>query len=61
MTNEGEGNKTADLEYRRAAGRFAKSDQAKKKAREAAEAIDDPAEREELEEAERDAHRGPER
>jgi hypothetical protein len=60
MGNEGEGNRTADREYRRAAGRFAKSDEAKRKAREAAEAIDDPAERDELEEAERDGKRGPE-
>ena len=56
MANEGEGSKTADLSYRRAATRFAKSDEAKKKAREAAEAIDDPEERDELEDAEREVN-----
>jgi hypothetical protein len=59
MANEGEGSKTADQEYRRAASRFAKSDQEKKKAREAAEAIDDAEKREDLERAEREASRGP--
>lgn len=59
MGNEGEGNKTADREYRRAASRFAKSARATKKAREAAEALDDPAKRKQLEDAEGDAKRGP--
>jgi hypothetical protein len=59
MANEGEGNKTADREYRREATRFAKSDEAARKAREAAEAIDDEAERAELERAEREAQKGP--
>ena len=59
MANEGEGSKTADLQYRRAAARFAKSAEEKKKAREAAEAIDDSEEREELEKAEREVSRGP--
>ena len=59
MPNEGEGNKTADQEYRRAVGRYARSLQTEKKAREAAEALDDDEKREELEDAEEEARRGP--
>jgi hypothetical protein len=52
MPNEGEGSKSADLEYRRAATRFAKSGKVERKAHEAEEALDDPSEREDLERAE---------
>lgn len=55
MPNEGEGSKTADLEYRRDATRFAKSGEVDRKAREAEEAIDDDRERRELERAEKEA------
>jgi hypothetical protein len=48
--NEGEGNKTADREYRQAATRHAASPKSEKKAREAEEAIEGE-EAEELEEA----------
>jgi hypothetical protein len=59
VANEGEGNKTADQEYRRAATRFAQSDEARKKAREAAEAVQDDEQLRELERAEREARKGP--
>jgi len=59
MGNEGEGNRTADREYRQGATRFAKTDRARRKAREAADALDDPAKREQLEDAEEQAKRGP--
>lgn len=50
--NEGEGNKTADREYREAATRHAKSGRSEAKAREAEDALDEDSE--ELEEAERE-------
>jgi len=49
--NQGEGNKTADREYRQGATQHAQSGRSEPKAREAAEALDE--ESEELEEAER--------
>lgn len=48
--NEGEGNKTADREYRKSATRHAASPKSEPKAREAEEAMEGD-EREELEEA----------
>ncbi len=57
MPNEGEGSKTADLEYRRAATRFAKSGKVERKAHDAEQALDDPSEREDLERAEKEVER----
>ncbi|HKU42490.1 MAG TPA: hypothetical protein VJR89_30240 [Polyangiales bacterium] len=51
--NEGEGNKTADREYRQGATRHAQSGRSQEKAREAERAIDSDEESQELEEAER--------
>ena len=51
--NEGEGNKTADREYRKGATQHAQSEGSKQKAKEAEEALEGE-EREELEEAERE-------
>lgn len=51
--NQGEGNKTADREYREAATRHAQSNKSKPKAEEARRAIDDE-EGEELEQARRE-------
>lgn len=51
--NEGEGNKTADRDYRRGATEHAQSGRSEEKAREAEDALDGD-EAEELEEAERE-------
>jgi hypothetical protein len=56
--NEGEGNKTADREYRRGVEHFMKEDDVEERAEEALEALEGD-EAEELEEAEQKGKRGP--
>jgi hypothetical protein len=55
--NEGEGNKTADREYRKGTEEFAKSGRVEEQARKAAEALDG-AEGEELRKAEERGRKG---
>ncbi|MBK7859130.1 MAG: hypothetical protein IPJ65_11025 [Archangiaceae bacterium] len=55
--NEGEGNRTADRNYRAGVEKTVKSGKVEAGAKKAEEALEDDEQREELEEAERDARK----